>query len=68
MAALGIGEWAEDADMRVSNTKELTVEKLQELFRNHTSPLDPYLERHLAKVANERGGSYSQSLTHGVKK
>ena len=68
MAALGIGEWAEGADISVAPTKDITVELLKTLFKNHRSPLDPYLERHLAKVANERGGSYSQSLTHGVKK
>jgi kojibiose phosphorylase len=68
MAALGVGEAAPGADLTVARPIDITVELLQKLFREHRSPLDPYLERHAAKVAAERGASYAQSLTHGVKK
>jgi beta-phosphoglucomutase len=68
MAALGVGEAAPGADLIVAQPIDITVELLQKLFREHRSPLDPYLERHAAKVAAERGASYAQSLTHGVKK
>lgn len=47
---------------------DITVELLENLLRQHHIPLDPYLECHAAKVAAERGASYAQSLTHGVKK
>ena len=67
MAALGVGSTAPGADITVSSTRDVTVDLLRTLFREHRSPLDPYLERHLAKVAAERGAVYNQSLTHGKK-
>jgi len=56
MAALGVGATAPGADITVARTSDITVELLNKLFRECRSPLDPYLERHLAKVAAERGG------------
>ncbi len=60
MAALGIGSAAKGADLTVASTAEVTVELLRKMFREHNSPLDPYLERHLAKVQAERAATYTQ--------
>jgi len=68
MAALGIGTVAKGADITVAATADITLDLLRKLFRKHRSPHDPYLERHLAKVAAEVSAGYQATLTQGVKK
>ena len=57
MAALGIGKQARGADVQVEGLSQVTVELLEDLFRRHSSPVNPYLETNVAKMKAEEGSA-----------
>jgi hypothetical protein len=59
MAAAGVGDHAAGAEWHVESVAELTVPALQDLFSRHDSPVNPYLERNIAKVRQESAQGYT---------
>ena len=57
MVALGVGAQARGAEVQVDGLSQVTVGLLEDLFRRHSNPVNPYLETNVAKVKAEQGSA-----------
>jgi alpha,alpha-trehalose phosphorylase len=68
MVAIGIGPAAVDAHVQVASTAQLNLDTVRRAFAAHDNPVNPYLERTMARTAEDQRTNYAATLAAGSHK